>query len=327
MEASEGVIVCVGDIHGYADKLSNLWHNLEAYLGLPTFVVSTFIFLGDYCDRGPETRKVLDFLTSLPPSYPSQHHIFLCGNHDFAFAAFLHLLPPLSSSEFSFQSTWEEFIHGQGREGWWSGPGYETMHVQGRRWAGNMQERFNVKKGTEYQGSIYDAGPTFSSYGLPHGDPGLNDAVPPAHKNFLRNLAWIYEQDNLDEAKYGFRKLIAVHAGLEKSKSIEEQINLLYGKDVRLPRVEPFSGRKNVWETPNELVEQGVLIVSGHHGVLHTEQLRLIIDEGGGLPHLPIAAMILPSRTVIRDTDDPSTYSRMAKDTVVHPEVLVHADL
>lgn len=58
------------------------------------------------------------------------------------------------------------------REGWFKGEGYEGMHVQGRRWGGFIKERFNVKKGTEYKGSIYDAGPTFESYGVPHGSAG-----------------------------------------------------------------------------------------------------------------------------------------------------------
>ncbi|MCO5601928.1 hypothetical protein L7F22_056054 [Adiantum nelumboides] len=146
--------------------------------------------------------------------------------------------------------------------------------------------------------------------------------MPPVHKMFIQNLSWIYEQDNFDEKEYGFKKLIAVHAGLEKSKSVEKQRKILLEKDVSLPRVEPFSGRKNVWDTPDELAEQGVLVVSGHHGKLHTDKLRLIIDEGGGLPHLPIAAMILPSRMLVRDTDDPSNYTSMIKKATRHQDIL-----
>ena len=52
-----------------------------------------------------------------------------------------------------------------------------------------------------------------------------------------------------------------------------------------------------------ELVAGGVLVVSGHHADLHLEKNRLIIDESGGLD-LPIAAVILPSREIVRDTDD-----------------------
>jgi hypothetical protein len=52
------------------------------------------IFLGDYNDRGPHTRRVLNFLLALPTRYPAQRHVFLCGNHDLAFAAFVGALPP-----------------------------------------------------------------------------------------------------------------------------------------------------------------------------------------------------------------------------------------
>lgn len=45
-------------------------------------------------------------------------------------------------------------------------------------------------------------------------------------------------------------KLIAVHAGLEKNKVVEEQIKTLKAKDTRISKVEPLSGRKNVWEIP-----------------------------------------------------------------------------
>ena len=52
-----------------------------------------------------------------------------------------------------------------------------------------------------------------------------------------------------------------------------------------------------------ELAEQRVMVVSGHHGTIHVDELRLIIDEGGGLSHLPVTAIILPSREMVRDTD------------------------
>lgn len=54
----------------------------------------------------------------------------------------------------------------------------------------------------------------------------------------------------MDEELFGFKKLIAVHAGLEKSKPVASQMTALYARDIKLPRVEPLSGRKNVWDTP-----------------------------------------------------------------------------
>lgn len=171
------IVCCIGDIHGYITKLQNLWSNLENSIDPSEFKTATIIFLGDYCDRGPQTREVIDFLVALPSRYPNQRHVFIAGNHDFAFAAFLRLLPPPpDGSEFS--EGWKEFEKSEDREGWFKSDGYEKMHLQGRRWAGNIKDKDNIAKGTKYQGSIYDAGPTFESYGVPHGSPGMLFLIP-----------------------------------------------------------------------------------------------------------------------------------------------------
>lgn len=51
-----------------------------------------------------------------------------------------------------------------------------------------------------------------------------------------------------------------------------------------------------------ELTE--TIVVSGHHGKLHIDGLRLVIDEGGGLESNPVAAVVLPSMKIVRDTDN-----------------------
>lgn len=58
-----------------------------------------------------------------------------------------------------------------------------------------------------------------------------------------------------------------------------------------------------VLKSQQELTEKPTIIVSGHHGKLHIDGLRLIIDEGGGLPNNPVAAIVLPSKKIVRDTD------------------------
>ncbi|KAL4605786.1 hypothetical protein ACB092_09G055500 [Castanea dentata] len=299
------VVCCIGDTHGYITKLQNLWSNLQSHIDPHDFQAALIIFLGDYCDRGPHTRHVIDFLISLRSSYPNQTHVFLSGNHDFAFAAFLGVLPkPLDGSHFS--EGWREYEDNEEREGWYRGDGYEDMHLQGRRWSGNIKEKINVAKGTEYKGSIYDAGPTFESYGVPHGSSDLVKAVPDEHKKFLADLVWVHEENDVCvETENGIThcKLIAVHAGLERDKNVEEQLKFLRSRDTRVPKVEALSGRKNVWDIPKELSEDPIIVVSGHHGKLHVEGLRLIIDEGGGLEKNPVAAIVLPSKKIVRDTD------------------------
>lgn len=45
-------------------------------------------------------------------------------------------------------------------------------------------------------------------------------------------------------------KLIAVHAGLEKKRGVEEQLTYLKARDTSIPKVEALSGRENVWDMP-----------------------------------------------------------------------------
>ncbi|KAM3386857.1 hypothetical protein ACQJBY_010019 [Aegilops geniculata] len=165
-------VICVGDVHGYISKLESLWANLQSALPADAFAAALVIFLGDYNDRGPHTRRVLDFLLALPARHPAQRHVFLCGNHDLAFAAFVGALPPPPDGS-PFAATWDQYIDNEAHEGWFRGPGHEDMHVQGRRWGGVIKERWNPKKGLPYKGSIYDAQPTFESYGVAHGSPAV----------------------------------------------------------------------------------------------------------------------------------------------------------
>lgn len=299
------VTICVGDLHGHPVQARALWARLAGRVGAAAFEAATVVFLGDYNDRGPDTRGVIDWLLSLRAAHPRQKHVFLAGNHDFSFAAFVGALPPAPEG-FRAADTWRGYESEALREGWWSGPGYEEMHLQGRRWGGTIRDKVSPK-GHPYKGSTYDAAPTFESYGIAHGDrDGLVAALPDSHKEFLRNLLWVYEQEEEEEQGEGesaYTKLIAVHAGLEMDKPVEGQLALLRARDVSTPRVEALSGRKNVWDTPLELAQQKVLLVSGHHGALLTEPRRLIIDEFGGVDGKPIAAMVLPSREVVRDVD------------------------
>ncbi|KAJ6338126.1 hypothetical protein OIU76_007745 [Salix suchowensis] len=289
--AEPTLVICIGDIHGYITKLQNLWSNLESQFDPQHFNAATIIFLGDYCDRGPDAKKVLDFLINFSSKYPNQKHVFLSGNHDFAFAAFVGVLPEPQNGV-SFKEGWKKYEESEDREGWYKGEGYENMHLQGRMWAGHIKAKFDTK-GNEFMGSVYDA--------------DLMKAVPDDHKKFLAEMVWIHEEDDVcieDEEGIRHCKLIAVHAGLEKGKNVGEQLRFLKAKETHLPKIEGLSGRKNVWDIPEELTEKPTIVVSGHHGKLHIEGLRLIIDEGGGFENKPVAAIVLPSMKLVRDTDN-----------------------
>jgi len=73
----------VGDIHGCADELCRLLDALAPGAG------DTLIFLGDYIDRGPSPKRVVDRLLQLAVEGPSCR--FLKGNHEDMFLGFLGL--------------------------------------------------------------------------------------------------------------------------------------------------------------------------------------------------------------------------------------------
>ena len=62
----------IGDIHGQLDKLNSLIRVLPSDADL--------IFLGDYLDKGADSRKVIDYLIGLSRERSCR---FLIGNHEF----------------------------------------------------------------------------------------------------------------------------------------------------------------------------------------------------------------------------------------------------
>src|SRR5262245_28403381 len=88
--------LAIGDIHGYADVLRRL---LAAVQPAPD---DQLITVGDYVDRGPDSRGVIDMLT---PLYRSGQLVPLRGNHDSMMLS--------ARSDFN---AFQEWLHCGGRE-------------------------------------------------------------------------------------------------------------------------------------------------------------------------------------------------------------------
>jgi serine/threonine protein phosphatase 1 len=72
------VTFAIGDIHGCLDKLTRLVAVCEARAaGRP----ARFVFLGDYIDRGPDSRGVIDVLMRRQQAQPAAV-VCLRGNHE-----------------------------------------------------------------------------------------------------------------------------------------------------------------------------------------------------------------------------------------------------
>lgn len=72
-------IYAIGDIHGRADLLDEILERIDADLATNPASLSIEVFLGDYIDRGPASREVLDRLVVRKRTFRS---VFLKGNHE-----------------------------------------------------------------------------------------------------------------------------------------------------------------------------------------------------------------------------------------------------
>lgn len=79
--SDQGRLLAVGDIHGQLAKLRELMERVRPLPG------ERIVFLGDYIDRGPEAKGVIDFLLDFSRGHPRA--IFLRGNHEAMFLDFL----------------------------------------------------------------------------------------------------------------------------------------------------------------------------------------------------------------------------------------------
>jgi len=87
----------IGDIHGRVDLLEVILSAVETDFARSEAARKILIFLGDYVDRGPSSKQVLDRLTG---RLPADTH-FLGGNHEQTFLQFV--------SDAAVGPTWGEF--------------------------------------------------------------------------------------------------------------------------------------------------------------------------------------------------------------------------
>jgi serine/threonine protein phosphatase 1 len=102
------LVYCVGDIHGRDDLLREMAECVEADMKTRSFDNAVTVFLGDYIDRGPDSRGAVERLAASQWPTPI---IALAGNHEDFLLTFL--------DDASFLAFWRS----QG--------GLETLHSYG----------------------------------------------------------------------------------------------------------------------------------------------------------------------------------------------------
>ena len=81
-------VYAIGDIHGRADLLKQLMVKIEADAEAAPERRKVIVFLGDYVDRGFQSKDVIDFLLS--DALGAYETRFLKGNHESALEMFLN---------------------------------------------------------------------------------------------------------------------------------------------------------------------------------------------------------------------------------------------
>ncbi len=78
------MIYAIGDIHGCRDLLEELLEVVN-----PDLDRHRMVFIGDYIDRGEDSRGVVEVILNLKKNFKSENIICLMGNHERMFLDFL----------------------------------------------------------------------------------------------------------------------------------------------------------------------------------------------------------------------------------------------
>jgi serine/threonine protein phosphatase 1 len=97
-----GNLYAIGDIHGSLETLERLMDKIN-----PDLQQDQLLFVGDYIDRGPHSKGVVDYLIRLKDLAPPGQIIFLKGNHE---AMLLDFLQGREKSLFLFNGGQETLL-------------------------------------------------------------------------------------------------------------------------------------------------------------------------------------------------------------------------
>ena len=127
-------VYAIGDIHGHAEVLSRMHDTIEADLRDHPVDKATIVYIGDYIDRGPDSKGVIDQLVQRERVAPHFEHVFLFGNHENGIIDFL--LGP--DSQFNDWLKWGgvECVESYGV----TFDRSESYHLQAERVAQELQE-------------------------------------------------------------------------------------------------------------------------------------------------------------------------------------------
>lgn len=211
-------IYTIGDIHGCLGHLKRLLEKVK-----PDLHQHKLVFIGDYIDRGPDSRGVVEFIINLRENYPPENIICLMGNHERMFLDFLEgqniSLFLLNGGEATLVSYW------------------------GRNWDNHICKLSDGHRKFFDELKLYHES---EDYIFVHG--GLKPGVPLAEQQ-EEDLLWIREEFLVCEEDFG-RRVIFGHTPFPKPFIWPNKIGIdtgaVYGNYLtclKLPEEKYYSSR------------------------------------------------------------------------------------
>jgi serine/threonine protein phosphatase 1 len=180
-------IYAIGDVHGRADLLAKLMTLIVADLLRPPASGALMVLLGDYVDRGPDSRSVLQLLTQGGLPAPM---VALRGNHEAMLLDFL--------AEPDSAANWRRFggletLHSYG---------LDIGHVQAGRGYQEAAERFAKAFPAAHLDFLKSTLPCFSAGDYYFCHAGIRPDLPLAAQK-AEDLLWMREPFLSSRADFG----------------------------------------------------------------------------------------------------------------------------
>jgi serine/threonine protein phosphatase 1 len=199
----------VGDIHGRSDLLDRMAAAIKRDLGPHPSDASLTVTLGDYVDRGPDSRGVIERLVRNPFSMP---YVALRGNHEQLFGTFL--------TTPSTGPTWREL------------GGLETLHSYGVAVGSVMMGKSFEGAAQAFRAAVPESHLKFLSslknsltvgnYFICHA--GVRPGVP-LDRQQPEDLLWIRESFLTSNKNFG-KIVVHGHTPVEQAEVLPNRINI-----------------------------------------------------------------------------------------------------
>jgi serine/threonine protein phosphatase 1 len=199
----------IGDIHGRSDLLDQVVEEIKRDLERSPVAEGLTVTLGDYVDRGPDSRGVLDRLARNP--FPTRY-IALKGNHEALFEAFLR--DPTVASQWR---RWGglETLHSYGV------PVAQVMVGKGFEEASNALRQSVPQEHFRFLGSLRFS-LSLGDYFLCHA--GVRPGIPLEHQQ-PEDLLWIREEFLNSRMSFG-KVVVHGHTPTASPEVLPTRINI-----------------------------------------------------------------------------------------------------